>query len=814
MKDYLNELIIMRVFVVITLILLTISIPVIAVQVYASTKFWMKSGEVRKTKTPDERLVNTEQAIGSLPFGGKELMQYYEQLTLLNNASAHAALAANQEEIFIYMVTVDTSSDWTEVILSEGPRIISYNYSLKGPTELRYSIRPGYIGLSKRAYDTTPVSVNMTLLALRGESWSFTVRKGDIGFTRISIYKWIDGTFRLEQSFLNEGTNPQHPGTNDRTFFMNLLYDKPAGRAIYEDTAGKFSRLILTFYYPWYGTPNVSGKWFHWEGVTGESIANTAHYPLLGIYDSWDERVINAHILMAKSSGVDCFIVSWWGIGSFEDEAFKRILKAAERQNFSATIYYESYRPWNPLVSEDDVIRELSYVLKSYSQSKAFLRIDGKPVIFIYNVQAHGRSPQFWLNVRRALEREFGEIYMIGDLRNPLYLNVFNGFHTYIELNRSSMSDLYLMMKREMSLGLSGITFNEAIEAIKEGKILDIERKALFYTVVPGYDDRKIRYPGNYLDRAGGKTYRMFWEDALKSGARLIIITSFNELHEGTEIEPTREYGYMFLNITREYCRKLKEVHEEKAPEIKFSFSISRDGKNLSMDLVNEGGPAIAVELSSLPQFVKPFSKYLQNGKVLIPLIGGGEAYRVNFSLENASLMELRISFLLSFYSASGHLYRLEIHELPVSERAHLVKVSVYDSYGVTWRVRWSGEVSGSESGSGSETFILQTASQVNLWAEILSNQPGYTCTISPSFATAKPGDSIYFSVDCAKKEGPTEKPNQSSQPQQPPLPTQQPISYTAQFPTLLILTTALSLVGITISVIALVVLLKRQKRS
>jgi hypothetical protein len=156
----------MRVFVVITLILLTISISIIAVQVYASTKFWMKSGEIRKTKTPDERLVNTEQAIGSLPFGGKELMQYYEQLTLLNNASAHAALAANQEEIFIYMVTVDTSSDWTEVILSEGPRIISYNYSLKGPTELRYSIRPGYIGLSKRAYDTTPVSVNMTLLAL------------------------------------------------------------------------------------------------------------------------------------------------------------------------------------------------------------------------------------------------------------------------------------------------------------------------------------------------------------------------------------------------------------------------------------------------------------------------------------------------------------------------------------------------------------------------------------------------------------------------------------------------------------------------
>jgi hypothetical protein len=175
----------------------------------------------------------------------------------------------------------------------------------------------------------------------------------------------------------------------------------------------------------------------------------------------------------------------------------------------------------------------------------------------------------------------------------------------------------------------------------------------------------------------------MFWEDALKSGAG-IIITSFNELHEGTEIEPTREYGFMFLNITREYCRKLKEVHEEKAPQIKFSFSISRDGKNLSMNLVNEGGPAIAVELSSLPRFVKPFSKYLQNGKVLIPLIGEGETYRVNFSLENASLRELRISFLLSFYSASGHLYQLETNDLPV---AFLVNVT--SSHGIPKGSGW-----------------------------------------------------------------------------------------------------------------------------
>ncbi|WP_288007459.1 hypothetical protein [Thermofilum sp.] len=150
---------------------------------------------------------------------------------------------------------------------------------------------------------------------------------------------------------------------------------------------------------------------------------------------------------------------------------------------------------------------------------------------------------------------------------------------------------------------------------------------------------------------------------------------------------------------------------------------------------------------------------------------------------------------------------------LTYTRPAGQVKVSINDPYGASWRVTWSGEASGSKTGSNSEIFTIQVASQVNLWAEILSNPPGYTCTISPSFATAKPGDSISFTVDCTKKEEPTEKPNQSSQPLQPPLPTQQPTSYTAQFPALLILTTALSLIAITISFVALVVILKRQRR-
>ena len=54
-------------------------------------------------------------------------------------------------------------------------------------------------------------------------------------------------------------------------------------------------RLILAFYYPWYGKPSaksVSGERLHWEGVdeANQKIANSTNNPQLGPYDSHDPR--------------------------------------------------------------------------------------------------------------------------------------------------------------------------------------------------------------------------------------------------------------------------------------------------------------------------------------------------------------------------------------------------------------------------------------------------------------------------------------------------------------------------------------------
>ncbi len=85
---------------------------------------------------------------------------------------------------------------------------------------------------------------------------------------------------------------------------------------------------VLAFYYPWYGNPQISGRWVHWSDVdeVNQTIGNATHYPLLGPYDSQDPDLVAQHVSQACQIGLTGFIVSWWGQNSFEDQAVPLLL--------------------------------------------------------------------------------------------------------------------------------------------------------------------------------------------------------------------------------------------------------------------------------------------------------------------------------------------------------------------------------------------------------------------------------------------------------------------------------------------------------
>lgn len=81
--------------------------------------------------------------------------------------------------------------------------------------------------------------------------------------------------------------------------------------------------------------------------------------------------------------------------------------------------------------------------------------------------------------------------------------------------------------------------------------------KTFIATVVPGFNNVAISGPNGsevlkVVDRRDGVCYSSFWLVAKASHPDGYAITSFNEWHEGTEIEPSIEYGDQYLNLTRD----------------------------------------------------------------------------------------------------------------------------------------------------------------------------------------------------------------------------------------------------------------------
>ena len=71
-------------------------------------------------------------------------------------------------------------------------------------------------------------------------------------------------------------------------------------------------------------------------------------------------------------------------------------------------------------------------------------------------------------------------------------------------------------------------------------------------SVGPGYDARRAGSDPRVKPRRHGATYDAMWRAALAAKADRVTITSFNEWHEGTQIEPadaTRHHGaYRYLS--------------------------------------------------------------------------------------------------------------------------------------------------------------------------------------------------------------------------------------------------------------------------
>lgn len=248
-------------------------------------------------------------------------------------------------------------------------------------------------------------------------------------------------------------------------------------------------------------------------------------------YDSRDGGTVGAQIDAARSAGIDAFIMSWYGPknDNLTQQVFNILLDQAGARGFRAAVSLDMGDPGYHN-SVDEVIQSLSYLINDRAQHGAYLRYEGKPVIYFWN---QGRfSVTDWQRIRSEVDPNRATLW-VAEGTSTRFLPTFDGlylFNTAWSRNPGSTALQY----RNATLNAGGNFYSP--------------------TVLPGWDESRIdgrNNPTSPQDRASGSFLERSWQGAAGSPANVILIVSWNEYLENSHIEPSQVHGFEALDTLR-----------------------------------------------------------------------------------------------------------------------------------------------------------------------------------------------------------------------------------------------------------------------
>jgi len=106
------------------------------------------------------------------------------------------------------------------------------------------------------------------------------------------------------------------------------------------------------------------------------------HYsPTLGYYET-NTTTVKQQVQAMQYAGIRAGIVSWWGQKSTTDSRVAKLLQIAGVTGFEWALYYEPEGYADPPTSE--IASDLVYMRDRYTSQPGYLRVSGRPVLFVY----------------------------------------------------------------------------------------------------------------------------------------------------------------------------------------------------------------------------------------------------------------------------------------------------------------------------------------------------------------------------------------------------------------------------------------------
>lgn len=306
---------------------------------------------------------------------------------------------------------------------------------------------------------------------------------------------------------------------------------------------------LSAYYYPWYGS---DGR--HWrEGYFGEG---TKDAPAGGEYSSRDQTVIRNQLRISRESGIRTWIASWWGPGSWEDHTLlDHVLPVLESQDSSdpltLCLLYETAGlfeldpvkgiEFTPAAAET-LAGHFRHIADRYFGSKIYRRIGERPVVYFYLSRTFtGDYTRALAKARAVAEAKGFQVFLVGD-------EVYWGAPDLDRISRFDAITSYNMHGPTPYAGATDWTgfVTDCGEVYRKYREAAASRKVAFFPgILPGFDTRGRHYsiPRELFPGAGPDStlaaFIAMAKDHLDPDLPCIDLTSFNEWHEGSQVEPS-----------------------------------------------------------------------------------------------------------------------------------------------------------------------------------------------------------------------------------------------------------------------------------
>jgi hypothetical protein len=315
-----------------------------------------------------------------------------------------------------------------------------------------------------------------------------------------------------------------------------------------------------------------------WEPI----VPFTERKPALGYYDEDDPEVTDWEIKWALDHGIQYFVYCWYRAS--QGKPVEQMLGHAIHDGLFNSRYGSQFKfaiMWenqgkgtSGIASEEDLLTNLvPFWIENYFQRDNYLKVDGKPLLFIYR-------PEFLVddlgsveNVRSALDKArdacreagLGGLTILGEYRGtapaPLQLMVDEG----------------LDYAFQYCWPVDSVPPAEAVAA-QEGywkSWRDQDVIPFMLTLSMGWDSTpwhpsysKWRLPPadfETLCRRGKAFMDRLPESSL--GRKLVLLDNWNEFGEGHYIAPHRQYGFGYLDAVRSAFTNAPQPHIDPIPQ-------------------------------------------------------------------------------------------------------------------------------------------------------------------------------------------------------------------------------------------------------